>query len=83
MRKILKVKALDFVLECEMDNGEVYSYDMSFVAISNGEMVLPLKDLDFFKKVFIELGALSWPNGYEIHADSVIRDGVLISKKAS
>ena len=83
MRKILKVKTLDFVLECEMENGDVYSYDMSFVLQETGEMLMPLKDLDFFKQVFIELGSLSWPNGYEIHANSIARDGVLISEKAS
>ncbi len=83
MRKIIKVIAADFWLECEMENGEVFKYDMSFVQSETGEMVIPLKKLDFFKKVFIELGSLSWPNGYEIHADTVASDGELISKAAS
>ena len=79
IRKIVSVAARDnFVLECVMENGEVFSYDMSFLKNENGEMVIPLKKPDFFKQVFLELGHLSWPNGYEIHANTVARDGLLL-----
>ena len=80
MRKIINVKALYFILECEMENGEVFQYDMNYVKSENSPMISPLKDLDFFQKVFLELGSLSWPNGYEIHANTVASEGVLISK---
>jgi hypothetical protein len=29
-------------------------------------MVRPLKDPAFFARVFIELGALTWPNGFDL-----------------
>src|SRR5262249_8500155 len=29
-------------------------------------MVRPLKDPAFFARVFVELGALTWPNGYDL-----------------
>ncbi|MDA8793940.1 DUF2442 domain-containing protein, partial [Bacteriovoracaceae bacterium] len=65
-------------LICELDNGKSYKYDMNFVITEQGAAIDPLKDIEFFKKVFIESGALTWPNGYEIHADTVERDGKLI-----
>ena len=55
---------------------------MSFVKIDNGEMIEPLKILSFFKKVYLEYGSLAWPNGYDIHVNTVLRDGVIIEKAA-
>jgi hypothetical protein len=82
MRRIIKVDAFEHYLECEIDNGDLFRFDMSYVLKNDGEMIMPLKNLLFFKKVFIELGAVTWPNGYDIHADTIIADGELI-KSAS
>ncbi len=81
MRKVISVKAFDHYLICDLDDGNTYKYDMSFILQRTGEMVLPLKDLVFFKRVFIESGALAWPNGYDIHANTVLRDGQKISNE--
>ena len=35
-------------------------------AARDGEMVRPLKDPAFFARVFVELGALAWPNGFDL-----------------
>ena len=36
-REVIEVKAKDdFSLECEMENGEVYAYDMSFIKEKDG-----------------------------------------------
>ena len=85
IRKIVKIKAMgDFTLECEMESGEVYRYDMSFINKEDGEMIEPLRNIEVFKGVWLdEIGALEWPNGYGIHGNTVVRDGVLISKKAA
>lgn len=83
MRKLIAVKVNGYILECTMENGDVYHYDLSLIHKSSGPMVEPLKDQDFFSKVFIEMGYLSWPNGYEIHANTVAREGQLIEKAAS
>ena len=81
--KIVEVRAMDdFTLECIMSNGEVYQYDMSFLKSRKGEVTKPLRDIEVFKKVWIEYGALEWPSGYGIHGDTVVRDGVLIKKVA-
>ncbi len=83
MRNVLSVKAFDHFLICELDDGNTYQYDMSFVLTRDSEMTIPLKDITFFKKVFIESGALAWPNGYDIHANSVLRDGKIVQEKSA
>ena len=83
IRNIVDVKVNDdFTLECEMETGEVYKYDMSYVNTGPGEVTEPLRDIKVFKEVWIEWGALEWPSGYGLHGDTIARDGVLISKAA-
>ena len=83
IRKILEVKTNDdFTLECEMENGEVYCYDMSFIKNEKGSMIEPLKNINFLKKAFIECGCITWPNGYNTDGDSVALAGKLIKKTA-
>lgn len=36
-------------------------------------MTRPLADPDYFARAFIEGGALAWPNGFELSADSLHR----------
>ena len=82
-REIVGVKARDdFSLECEMENGEVYKYDMSFINEKDGTLMLELRNVSLFKQVWLEYGALEWPNGFGIHGDTVVRDGTLIYKKS-
>ena len=83
IRKIIDVKAMDnFTLECEMENGEIYRYDMSFILTDNAPMIEPLKNIDFFKRVWLEYGALEWPNGFGIHGKTIVRDATPVSKKS-
>lgn len=35
------------------------------------EMTLPLRDPQFFARHFIEAGALAWPNGFDLSAESL------------
>ncbi|MCY4523890.1 MAG: DUF2442 domain-containing protein [Halobacteriovoraceae bacterium] len=83
IRKVLEVKANDdFTLECEMENGEVYLYDMSFIHEKDWPMTRPLRKLSFFKEVFIECGCVTWPNGFNTDGDSIVIRGELIKKSA-
>ena len=47
LREIFEVKANDdFTLECEMENGDIYLYDMSFLKKNGGgPMIQPLKKI--------------------------------------
>jgi len=39
---------------------------MSDVVREPGSMLEPLRDSTYFRRVFLEFGAPSWPNGYDI-----------------
>ena len=82
IREIVKVKANDdFTLECEMENGEIFKYDMSYLKTYEGvSMIQPLKDIKFFSQVYLEDGALEWPNGFDIDATNIAMTGQLIKK---
>ena len=83
IRKVLDVIANDdFTLTCEMENGESYHYDMSFVHEETGLAIEPLRDIAMFQKVWVDHGALEWPCGYGIHGNTVVREGKIIKKAA-
>jgi len=37
----------------------------------SGPMLEPLRKITFFKKVFLEMGVTTWPNGFDICADLI------------
>ena len=54
-----------YKLEVEFSDGTVGTRDFSSVCEKMGPMAEPLKDQLYFARVFIEDGALTWPNGYD------------------
>ena len=36
-------------------------------------MTQPLRDPDFFRRAYLEMGALAWPNGFDLSAESLQR----------
>jgi hypothetical protein len=55
-----------FRLRIGFSDCSVGVHDFSSTAARDGEMVRPLKDPAFFAHVFVELGALAWPNGFDL-----------------
>jgi Protein of unknown function (DUF2442) len=53
-------------LRVGFSDGAAGVHDFSATAARDGEMVRPLKDPAFFARVFVELGALTWPNGFDL-----------------
>lgn len=67
MIDVVSVKAIGgFKLRVAFSDGSVGVHDFSATTARNGEMVRPLKDPAFFARVFVELGALTWPNGFDL-----------------
>jgi hypothetical protein len=67
MIDVVSVKPLGgFRLRVGFSDGSVGVHDFSPTAARDGEMVRPLKDPAFFARVFVELGALTWPNGFDV-----------------
>jgi hypothetical protein len=52
-------------LEIEFSDGTVGVRDFADIFPKTGPMSEPLKDAAYFQRVFIEDGALTWPNGYD------------------
>jgi hypothetical protein len=67
MIKVTKVKPLgDFKLELRFSDGTTGILDCAPIVAEDGPMVEPLRDPTFFARVFLEFGAPTWPNGYDI-----------------
>jgi hypothetical protein len=67
MIDVVSVKPLGgYRLRVAFSDGSVGEHDFSSTAARGGEMVKPLKDPAFFARVFVELGALTWPNGFDL-----------------
>ena len=67
MIDVVSVKPVGgFRLRIGFSDGSVGVHDFSSTASRDGEMVRPLKDAAFFARVFVELGALTWPNGFDL-----------------
>jgi hypothetical protein len=54
-----------FKLKIEFSNGMTGERDFSFIVRESGPMLEPLKDPAYFRRVFIEDGVMTWPNGYD------------------
>ena len=52
-------------LEVEFSDGTIGVRDFSSIREKTGSMAEPLKDPAYFARVFIEDGALTWPNAYD------------------
>jgi hypothetical protein len=46
-------------------------FDFARYLKAGTEMTTPLRDHHFFSRHFIEAGALAWPNGFDLSADSL------------
>jgi hypothetical protein len=54
-----------YKLEIEFSDGTIGVRDFSSICQKTGSMAEPLKGPAYFARVFIEDGALTWPNGYD------------------
>jgi hypothetical protein len=69
MVKVVGVKPLGgHRLRVAFSDGSAGEHDFSDLFDEPGEMVEPLRDMAFFARVFIEMGVLTWPNGFDMDA---------------
>lgn len=62
--KVERVK--DFILRIYFSDGSSGEHDFASMVSRTGPMVAPLRDPTFFARVFVDWGALTWPNGYDL-----------------
>jgi hypothetical protein len=67
---MIKIVRADFVqdkvIRLAFSDGTGGDYDLAPLVARGTEMVKSLEDDAFFRRFFLELGALCWPNGFEL-----------------
>ncbi len=82
----LHVKSVNYItghkLELEFNNGIRKEIDLS--ADLDGEIFEPLKNIDYFKKVFLnkDTGTIEWPNSADFAPEFLFEHGEKIKKTA-
>ncbi|HET6912903.1 MAG TPA: DUF2442 domain-containing protein [Rhodanobacteraceae bacterium] len=72
MIKLLSVEPKNgYELLLRFSDGAFGVYDFASMIETQTEMTAPLRDPEFFGRHFIELGALAWPNGFDLSAGSL------------
>jgi len=75
LTKIAKMEKLGaFRLRVRFTNGSGGVHDFSGMVQEPGPMVEPLRDEAYFKRVFLEFGAPTWPNGFDIAPEWLRRE---------
>ena len=73
--KVSRIKRLGaYRLKLWFTDGQAGEWDFAELAGERGPMVEPFKDPAFFDSVFLEMGALTWPNGFDWCPDALHED---------
>jgi hypothetical protein len=67
MVDVLRLRPLaDHKLWVRFTDGSEGVRDLSDLIATGGPMVEPLRSSDYFARVFVEMGAPTWPNGFDL-----------------
>lgn len=67
MVDVLRLRALDgHRLWLRFTDNSEGVRDLSDIIAEGGPMIEPLKAAEYFKRVFVEMGAPTWPNGFDL-----------------
>ncbi len=67
MVDVLRLRALDgHRLWLRFTDGSEGVRDFSDILAQGGPMVEPLKAAEYFARAFVEMGAPTWPNGFDV-----------------
>jgi hypothetical protein len=67
MIKVLEARYLgDHRVELIFSDGKEGVFDGSALLLRTGTLVEALRDESYFKRLYIDAGALCWPNGLEL-----------------
>jgi hypothetical protein len=75
LTKVRRIEKLGgFRLRLHFGDGSVGEHDFSSIVGEGGPMIEPLQDQAYFDRVFLEFGALTWPNGFDIAPEWLRRE---------
>ena len=63
-----------FRLRVRFSDGSEGVHDFAALVKENGPMLEPLRDEAYFARVFLEFGAPTWPNGFDIAPEWLRRE---------
>jgi hypothetical protein len=67
LTKITHIERLGgYRLRVAFNEGSIGVHDFSALVMEQGPLLEPLRDEAFFSRVFLDFGALTWPNGFDI-----------------
>jgi hypothetical protein len=67
MMQVTKIGYLDgYRVRATFSDGMAGEYDFASIVKEGGPMVEALRDTAYFARVFLEDGAPTWPNGFDI-----------------
>ena len=73
--KVVEAKPLDSTrLWLRFSNGSEGVRNLADVLAEGGVMVEPLRDPALFRRVFVECGVPTWPNGFDLDAIALHRE---------
>jgi Protein of unknown function (DUF2442) len=75
LTKVTKLERLGgFRLGIHFNDGSRGVHDFAALVKRPGEMREPLSNPDYFQRVFLEFGAPTWPNGYDMAPEWLRRE---------
>lgn len=75
LTKVTRLEKLGgFRLRLRFNEGSEGVHDFSQMVQEPGPMMEPLSDEAFFNRVFLEFGAPTWPNGFDISPEWLRRE---------
>jgi len=75
---LTKVVELEVMAPCALrvrfNNGQSGRHDCSKLVLEAGPMIEPLRDPNYFARAFLEFGAPTWPNGFDMSPEWLRRE---------
>jgi Protein of unknown function (DUF2442) len=70
VNKVVEISAIHpYRLKVRFGDGANGIHDCSALLNETGPMVEPLRDPDYFARVFLDCGAPTWPNSFDMSPD--------------
>ena len=75
LTKVVELQVVGpYGLHVRFNTGQEGTHDCACLAREPGPMIQPLRDADFFARVFLEFGAPTWPNGFDMSPEWLRRE---------
>jgi hypothetical protein len=75
LTKVMRLEKLGgYRLRVRFNDGSGGVHDFTAMVGEPGPMLEPLRDASYFSRVFLEFGAPTWPNGFDISAELLRRE---------